>query len=351
MENNVSEIIVSYIDNVNNNSDHRYKSWEHCFYFFKDLRNGSADESLIDAAALHLFTYLASWGMYRGSSFLLQKDYKVHIPIIKIILNKKYDKLLAIKPENYDSETINLLFILIQEIKDNYQKIELIDKKKKVNATDTLITKILLGTLGCIPAFDTYFNKEFRKEFGYTNKLNQKSFLALLHLSGELKLELLKAKDLISKKYSKEYPLFKLLDMYFWKKAEINYKQVKKSYNFNIEDIRKVEFYSGGYFGGHKNIEVGLLDSSKIPSIKGNSLGFPFLKPETWELVKIKLFYEIKVQNWTEDYVDLNVLDGNQWELNITLMSNKKIKIYGSNAYPSNFKKLKEMFENIDNIF
>ena len=26
--------------------------------------------------------YLSSWGMYRGSSFLLQKDYKIHKPII-----------------------------------------------------------------------------------------------------------------------------------------------------------------------------------------------------------------------------------------------------------------------------
>ncbi len=49
------------------------------------------DEETIDMLALHLGFYLASWGMYRGSSFLLQKDYKVHVPIVKIIINNEND--------------------------------------------------------------------------------------------------------------------------------------------------------------------------------------------------------------------------------------------------------------------
>ena len=32
----------------------------------------------------------------RGSSFLLQKDYKVHIPVVKELLNEKYDVLAGI---------------------------------------------------------------------------------------------------------------------------------------------------------------------------------------------------------------------------------------------------------------
>lgn len=45
--------------------------------------------------SLQLAFYLASWGMYRGSSFLLQKDYRVHIPVVKELLQKKYDVLLG----------------------------------------------------------------------------------------------------------------------------------------------------------------------------------------------------------------------------------------------------------------
>jgi hypothetical protein len=49
---------------------HRYRSWEHCYRYFRQRRHLRADRD-IDHAALQLGFYLASWGMYRGSSFLL----------------------------------------------------------------------------------------------------------------------------------------------------------------------------------------------------------------------------------------------------------------------------------------
>ena len=63
----------------------RYLSWQHCYNAFTTNRGG-LDENTFDYLALHLAFYLASWGMYRGSSFLLQKDYKVHIPVVKILI-------------------------------------------------------------------------------------------------------------------------------------------------------------------------------------------------------------------------------------------------------------------------
>ena len=36
-----------------------------------------------DEAAIQLAFYLASWGMYRGSSFLLQRAYSVHLGVIE----------------------------------------------------------------------------------------------------------------------------------------------------------------------------------------------------------------------------------------------------------------------------
>lgn len=59
----------------------RYRSWEHCYKCFHDARNNSDPD--YDYMSLQLAFYLASWGMYRGSSFLLQKDYKVHIPVVE----------------------------------------------------------------------------------------------------------------------------------------------------------------------------------------------------------------------------------------------------------------------------
>jgi len=42
----------------------RYRSWEHCFLYFKRDKAHALDEYAIDQLALHLAFYLASWGMY-----------------------------------------------------------------------------------------------------------------------------------------------------------------------------------------------------------------------------------------------------------------------------------------------
>ena len=67
----------------------RYRSWEYCYLNFGKARKETNPD--LDYLSLQLAFYLASWGMYRGSSFLLQKDYKVHIPVIEELLKEKYD--------------------------------------------------------------------------------------------------------------------------------------------------------------------------------------------------------------------------------------------------------------------
>jgi hypothetical protein len=56
---------------------HRYRSWEHCYRYFRQV-GGTAREVIAadpDHAALVLGFYMASWGMYPGASFLLRFDY------------------------------------------------------------------------------------------------------------------------------------------------------------------------------------------------------------------------------------------------------------------------------------
>ena len=79
----------------------RYRSWEHCYSHFIKARESK--EVDYDYLSLQLAFYLASWGMYRGSSFLLQKDYKVHIPVVKELLGEKYDALAGIECIGFDN--------------------------------------------------------------------------------------------------------------------------------------------------------------------------------------------------------------------------------------------------------
>lgn len=76
-------------------SNGRYRSWEHCYKCFNDARNNSASD--LDYLSLQLAFYLASWGMYRGSSFLLQKDYKVHVPVVEELLKVHYNGLFGLE--------------------------------------------------------------------------------------------------------------------------------------------------------------------------------------------------------------------------------------------------------------
>lgn len=88
------QLIRDYFNETVRDSHGRYMSWRHCYKTFSENRN-TTNKQAIDYLSLHLAFYLASWGMYRGSSFLLQKDYKVHIPVVEIIQEQKYNLLHA----------------------------------------------------------------------------------------------------------------------------------------------------------------------------------------------------------------------------------------------------------------
>ena len=76
--------------------------------------------------------------MYRGSSFLLQRDYKVHKPIVEELLKEKYNCLWEIKTSDYiKKETQKTLIQLVEKIKKMYSEIRL-----SVNIRDTYYKSI-----------------------------------------------------------------------------------------------------------------------------------------------------------------------------------------------------------------
>src|SRR5258708_798666 len=82
----IHEKISAYFDNF---AGYRYRSWEHCYRFFRDVKS-SGMPAHRDHAALHLGFYLASWGMYRGPSFLLKHDYTVHLPVVDCLASSHF---------------------------------------------------------------------------------------------------------------------------------------------------------------------------------------------------------------------------------------------------------------------
>ncbi len=90
-----------------------------------------------------------------------------------------------------------------------------VEKAVKKDVSDTLITKILMGTLGCVPAYDRYFIDGVKDQHLTTGNYNMKSLLRLVDFYEENEPKLEKARKRL-KLYGLEYPQMKLLDMGFW---------------------------------------------------------------------------------------------------------------------------------------
>ena len=184
--------------------------------FFRDARTDSSPD--YDYLSLYLAFYLASWGMYRGSCFILQKDYKVHTPIVEEILKPEYDCLFGLACADLrESEVQGSLEKLHKYIAKHFRPIrnEVAGREVASPVSPVLITKILMGTLGCVPAYDRFFVDGIKKHKVTTQEysLNSVRRLADFYEAHNDRLEEarrgMRTEDLT-------YPQMKLLDMGFW---------------------------------------------------------------------------------------------------------------------------------------
>lgn len=206
----------TFYDDARANENGRSRSWEHCYRVFRDARTTPSPD--YDYLSLHLAFYLASWGMYRGSSFLLQKDYKVLSPVVEEVLKPEYDCLFGIACEGLrEHEVQERLKKLRDDIAEHFGPIrdEVAGRKVASDVSPVLITKILMGTLGCVPAYDRFFQDGVATYKVTTQEYSLDSVLKLVDFYEEHNDRLEEARrgmrvgDLT-------YPQMKVLDMGFW---------------------------------------------------------------------------------------------------------------------------------------
>jgi hypothetical protein len=196
----------------------RYSSFDYCYNYFKTTskENIIADK---EKSCLVLGFYLASWGMMRGSSFLLSKSCKYFEPLVEYIA--EIDKTIwNIDIDKYTDENIQIILTIYTEIK----KILIPNKQSDL----TLITKVLLGVFGFVPAFDQYFCDTFRKIYpncGFRS-INEKSLGYIADFYKENKDEI---NDIAQNTFTIDfktgelttinYPKAKIVDMYGFNKS------------------------------------------------------------------------------------------------------------------------------------
>ena len=193
-------------------STDRYTSFDYCYNYFRTTNDLTKD---IEKSCLVLGFYLASWGMLRGSSFLLQKSAKHFQKLIEFY--STLDKnIWLIDIDKYSAETNSKIIEIYSQTKENI----IIEN----NTHLTLTTKILLGVFGFIPAYDQYFCKTFNEIFknkcGFTvvnnNSLNcLKEFYDNNQMTiDKLASETFTTDFLTGEKTNITYPKAKIIDMF-----------------------------------------------------------------------------------------------------------------------------------------
>jgi hypothetical protein len=147
----------------------RYTSFDYCYNYFNSFNYMGAISEIakpekIYFSCLQIGFFLASWGMLRGSSFLLDKSVKHYEELIYLISQSSGNPIWNIDIENYNEDNLEILL-------DYGEKIdEALSSRDNENVTDTLKTKIMLGVFGNVPALDTYNKKAYN-----VNNFNKKT--------------------------------------------------------------------------------------------------------------------------------------------------------------------------------
>jgi len=91
-----------------------------------------------------------------------------------------------------------------------------VENKKEL--TDTLVTKILLGALGCVPAYDRYYVQAVRQYGISVGGYDRRSVKDVAKYYLKYQDEFEKVRSELSA-YGTEYPVMKIMDMCLWQVA------------------------------------------------------------------------------------------------------------------------------------
>ncbi len=205
-------VVSEFMSQTKSDENHRYTSFDYCYNYFSSTEDLTKD---IEKSCLMLGFYLASWGMFRGSSFLLQKNVGCFKKTVHYISD--LDKSVwQIDVDNYTDENIDTIIKLYSGIKDC-----LIENNER---DLVLVTKILLGVFGFVPAFDRYFADTFRNSSGGQcgfRRVNKNSLSVIkdfyeVHreIIDRLSSQTFTTDFLTGLKTTTNYPKAKIIDMY-----------------------------------------------------------------------------------------------------------------------------------------
>lgn len=167
--------------------DHRFASFDYCFNYFHNLKKEQGIACIdsperVEQSCMQLAFFLASWGMLRGGTILLWKSAYFCRRALGVIVACDPKVWEIDLPYSDDGKDIRLLLEVGEKLREalwtedeartwfsaRLRGGEKLSEGKALQASNTLVTKIMLGVFANVPAFDT----NVRAVFGDFNKNN-----------------------------------------------------------------------------------------------------------------------------------------------------------------------------------
>lgn len=213
----------------------RLRAWEFLWDHVQSIPTWAqiAETKNIQQSAYQLGFYLANWGMFRGSSALLNVNIRFFEDLVGHMfsdLDADFWDLELASFSDDDSDVIEIFDSGIQHIVEF--------EKDRISWTDTLLTKILMGVWGQCPARDTYFSQGFseflkRKKYGRQRKTSGRYLQYLNQIKAAEGWEM----PVYTTLEDNHYPAGKIIDMAFFQYGE---EQARKNRRTRSHRVRQV---------------------------------------------------------------------------------------------------------------
>jgi hypothetical protein len=146
--------------------------------------------------------------MYRGSGQLIRHSARRLIPTVEAVLTAS-DEIWSIDADDYSIRARDTVLSVAEELRRTLPS----------PASDTLVTKVMLGVFGCVPALDSYFTRGFGLS---SNRPLRSDTLEAITEYFNGKAEVLQEQRIFTLDFAsgsettRRYPVAKIIDMVFF---------------------------------------------------------------------------------------------------------------------------------------
>lgn len=115
-----------------------------------------------------------------------------------------------------------------------------------------------------------------------------------------------------------------------------------------MEQLEKIELTTGGYFEGWSTYtidfnEYGMANVRKESKYhRDDDSNYTITMNKNDSLLLQSKIEKWNVENWGKEYLDINVLDGENWQLSYQLRGKRARKHSGSNDFPAEWRNVVE---------